>query len=81
MKCQFMGTRGNIETSTAAHQKHNSLKASYYHNQVIIDCGEDWQEQVADWQADAILVTHTHTDHAFGLKTGAPCPVYAIPEA
>jgi phosphoribosyl 1,2-cyclic phosphodiesterase len=25
----------------------------------------------------AIIVTHAHPDHAWGLKEGAPCPVYA----
>jgi phosphoribosyl 1,2-cyclic phosphodiesterase len=28
----------------------------------------------------AIILTHAHPDHAFGLKRGAPCPVYATPE-
>ncbi|MEW6020244.1 MAG: MBL fold metallo-hydrolase, partial [Pseudomonadota bacterium] len=27
-----------------------------------------------------ILVTHAHPDHAWGLKEGAPCPVYASAE-
>lgn len=25
----------------------------------------------------AIVITHAHPDHAWGLKEGAPCPVYA----
>lgn len=57
------------------------MKVAYYHNQVIIDCGEDWLNNVAQWDADAIFVTHAHPDHAFGLKEGAPCPVYATKES
>ncbi len=29
------------------------------------------------WDTEAIVVTHAHPDHAFGLKEGAPCPVFA----
>jgi len=53
------------------------MKVSYYDTEVIIDCGEDWSDQVADWEAEAIVVTHAHPDHAFGLREGAPCPVFA----
>jgi phosphoribosyl 1,2-cyclic phosphodiesterase len=52
------------------------MKISYYDTEVVIDCGEDWLGRVADWEVDAIVVTHAHPDHAFGLKDGAPCPVY-----
>ena len=81
MKLHFLGTRGNIETSTINHKRHSSLQVAYYHHNLIIDCGEDWLDKVADWDADAILVTHAHPDHAFGLKNGAPCPVYATSDA
>lgn len=29
----------------------------------------------------AIVITHAHPDHAFGLQDGAPCPVYATAES
>ena len=78
---EFLGTRGNIDTQTAKHKRHSSIKISYYHHEVIIDCGEDWARKVSNWNADAIIITHAHPDHAFGLKDGAPCPVYATEEA
>ena len=53
------------------------MKVSYYDASLIIDCGEDWLGEIGDWETDAIIVTHAHPDHAFGLKAGAPCPVYA----
>ena len=77
MKLDFLGTRGNIDISTEKHQRHSSLKVSYHQHAIIIDCGADWVNAVSEWTADAILVTHAHPDHAFGLKEGAPCPVYA----
>lgn len=81
MKLEFLGTRGNIDTQTAKHKHHSTIKVSYYHHEVIIDCGEDWAGKVSDWNADAIIITHAHPDHAFGLKDGAPCPVYATEKA
>lgn len=43
----------------------------------MIDCGEDWFNTFEKLQPHAIVITHAHPDHAFGLKAGAPCPVYA----
>jgi phosphoribosyl 1,2-cyclic phosphodiesterase len=77
MKLTFLGTRGYIDARTRRHRMHSSMKVSYYDTQVVIDCGEDWLGRVADWDVDAIVVTHAHPDHAFGLKKGAPCPVFA----
>lgn len=46
----------------------------------MIDCGADWLGQLSAISPDAIVITHAHTDHALGLKDGAPCPVYATAE-
>ncbi len=81
MKLTFMGTRGNIEARTPGHRMHSSMKVSYYDVEVIIDCGEDWLGRVDKWRADGIVVTHAHPDHAFGLRDGAPCPVFATEAA
>ena len=77
MKLTLLGTRGNIEARTRRHRMHSSLQVSYYGDKVILDCGQDWLGEISDWDPEAILVTHAHPDHAFGLKEGAPCPVYA----
>lgn len=77
MKIEFLGTRGYIDAQTRRHKRHSSTKISYYDHAVIIDCGKDWLDKVHDWNAEAIIVTHAHPDHAFGLKEGAPCPVFA----
>lgn len=43
----------------------------------MIDCGEGWEKKLKKIKPDAIVITHAHPDHAFGLSEGAPCPVYA----
>jgi phosphoribosyl 1,2-cyclic phosphodiesterase len=46
----------------------------------MIDCGADWLKAVKRVAPTAIVLTHAHADHAFGLAHGAPCPVYATEE-
>ena len=77
MKLTFLGTRGNIQTRSDRHLRHTSLLVSYRGKNVMIDAGEDWLEHVSDVSPDAIIITHSHPDHAWGLKQGAPCPVWA----
>jgi len=43
----------------------------------MIDCGLDWLGKLKRVNPGAIVLTHAHPDHAWGLKQGAPCPVYA----
>jgi phosphoribosyl 1,2-cyclic phosphodiesterase len=81
MKLEFLGTRGYIEPQTPRHFRHTTTKVSYLGRAVAIDCGEDWLGHLDTWEVEAILVTHAHPDHAWGLKEGAPCPVYATEES
>jgi len=46
----------------------------------MIDCGADWLKAFRKIAPTAIVLTHGHGDHAFGLAEGAPCPVYATQE-
>lgn len=46
----------------------------------MIDCGADWLARFKAVTPTAIVITHAHPDHAFGLARGAPCPVYATEE-
>ena len=80
MKLTFFGTRGEIETRTRRHRMHTALLVSYRGKKVMIDCGLDWLGEFERLHPDAIVLTHAHPDHAWGLRNGAPCPVYAAQE-
>ncbi|MEX0701465.1 MAG: MBL fold metallo-hydrolase [Planctomycetales bacterium] len=77
MKLAFLGTRGEIEARTRAHGMHTSLLVAYRGRRVMIDCGADWLGKIPSPAPHAIVVTHAHPDHAWGLQEGAPCPVHA----
>lgn len=77
MKLTFLGTRGYIDAQNDLHRRHTSLLVGYYRKRVMIDAGEDWRGRVPEINPDAIVITHAHPDHAWGLKDGAPCPVWA----
>src|SRR5205814_1933046 len=77
MKLTFLGTRGEIEARTRRHRMHTSLLVSHRGARVMIDCGLDWLGKLKRVSPSAIVLTHAHPDHGWGLKRGAPCPVYA----
>jgi ribonuclease BN (tRNA processing enzyme) len=80
MKIEFLGTRGEIESSTRRHKRHSSLMIHYLGRRVMIDCGKDWLGELDKIKPQAIVITHAHPDHVLGLEEGAPCPVYATVE-
>jgi ribonuclease BN (tRNA processing enzyme) len=81
MRLTFIGTRGYIEAKNRRHRRHSALLIEHHRRRLMIDCGEDWAGRLTRIAPHAILVTHAHPDHAFGLKAGSPCPVYATAEA
>jgi len=76
MTLTFLGTRGEIDARTRRHRMHTSLLVSYRRASVMIDCGLDWLGKLKRVDPSAIVLTHAHPDHAWGLKRGASCPVY-----
>lgn len=81
MKLTFLGTRGYIDPQSRRHRMHTSTMIEQRGGRVMIDCGESWLGRLDELNPDAVVITHPHPDHAFGLKKGSPCPVYAIAEA
>lgn len=81
MKITFLGTRGYIDSRTKRHFRHTSTLIEYYNKKIMIDCGIDWTEKVWKINPHAIVITHAHPDHAWGLKQGSPCTVYATQES
>jgi phosphoribosyl 1,2-cyclic phosphodiesterase len=80
MKLTFLGTRGEIDARTAAHQRHASITVGYRGRRIMIDAGRDWLGRMKRIHPQAIVLTHAHPDHAGGLTQGAPCTVFACPE-
>lgn len=81
MKIKFIGTRGYIDASTRRHRRHTMTMVIYKKQRLMIDCGQDWLGRFEKFKPDAIIITHAHPDHAWGLRDGAPCPVYATQES
>ena len=77
MLLTFIGTRGEIDARTRRHRMHTSLLVSYRGANVMIDAGLDWLGKLKRVAPHAIVLTHAHPDHAWGLKRGVPCPVCA----
>jgi phosphoribosyl 1,2-cyclic phosphodiesterase len=81
MKLRFAGTRGEIDQRTRSHHHHSALVVSYHRRRVMIDCGADWAGHIDRINPHAIVITHAHPDHAWGLQDGADCAVFATEEA
>jgi phosphoribosyl 1,2-cyclic phosphodiesterase len=77
MKLTFLGTRGEIEVRSRRHRRHSALLVCQDDARIMIDCGADWLNRLGAIAPTAIVLTHAHPDHAWGLAKGAPCPVYA----
>lgn len=77
MQLIFLGTRGEIDPKTKRHRMHTSLLLTHRGKKIMIDCGTSWLHRVGKIKPDHIVLTHAHPDHCWGLKKGAPCPVWA----
>lgn len=77
MKLKFLGTRANTEERSSIHHRHSSLLVTWLQTDVMIDCGEDWREELRKLEVDSIVLTHAHPDHAWGLRSGTSLPVFA----
>jgi phosphoribosyl 1,2-cyclic phosphodiesterase len=76
----FLGTRGEIDVRSRRHRRHSALLVHHATVRIMLDCGTDWLHLLDSIAPSAIVLTHAHPDHAWGLARGAPCPVYATAE-
>jgi phosphoribosyl 1,2-cyclic phosphodiesterase len=81
MKLTFHGTRGYIEARRRGHRRHTCTEVAYRGRSVLLDFGADWRGRAGAFDVSAVLLTHAHPDHAWGLWGGAPAPVYATAES
>ena len=81
VKLTFLGTRGEIDGRSRRHRRHTSTEVGYRGRRVMVDAGEDWRGSLAELRPGAVVVTHAHPDHAWGLEDGSPAPVWATAEA
>src|SRR5699024_5518609 len=76
---------GYIDVTACRHKRHTSTLITYKQTRLLIDCGLDWLTKInylkKKYKPSALFITHAHPDHAWGLKNGAPCPVYATKES
>lgn len=77
LKIKFLGTRAEIESKSKRHNQHASILITFAGVKIMIDCGRSWMSHIHKIKPDHIVLTHAHPDHAWGLKNGAPCPVWA----
>jgi len=66
----FLGTRGELAIRSRRHRRHSSLLIQYNDARIMIDCGADWLGRLSSVAPTAIVLTHAHPDHAWGLAKG-----------
>src|SRR5512143_2335746 len=77
MRLHFYGTKGYVEEESAEHGGHSAFTLTADGFRLLCDFGQNREGLLRRIRPDAILVSHAHPDHAWGLMEGTKLPVYA----
>jgi ribonuclease BN (tRNA processing enzyme) len=77
MRLHFYGTKGYVEEESEAHRGHSAFVLESEGFRLLCDFGQNREGMLAKIAPDAILVSHAHPDHSWGLKEGTDLPVHA----
>jgi ribonuclease BN (tRNA processing enzyme) len=77
MKITFFGTRGYVEESSPPHRYHSAFSIEEAGFTLLCDFGENQAGRLSEIRPDAIVISHAHPDHAWGLRDPSAIPVYA----
>ena len=77
MKLSFLGSRGYVEESSATHRGHSAFLVEEDGFRLLCDFGENHAGTLREVRPDAVVVSHAHPDHAWGLREGTAIPVFA----
>lgn len=80
MRLQFLGTKGYVEATSDSHRGHSAFTLEVGGFRLLCDFGENQKGRLGQIRPDAILVSHAHPDHAWGLVEGTDIPVHASEE-
>jgi len=79
VKLTFFGSRGYVEESSPTHTGHSAFVVEVAGFRLLCDYGENRRGLLPRIRPDAIVVSHAHPDHAWGLAEGTSAPVHASP--
>ena len=77
MRLSFYGTKGYVEESSEAHAGHSAFTVEAEGFRLLCDFGENRRGLLKEIRPDAVVVSHAHPDHAWGLEEGTAAPVLA----
>jgi ribonuclease BN (tRNA processing enzyme) len=79
VRLHFYGTKGYVEEESPAHRGHSAFVLEAAEFRLLCDFGQNREGMLSKIAPDAILVSHAHPDHSWGLKEGTDVPVHASP--
>ena len=77
MRLRFYGTKGYVEEESPEHRGHSAFTVEAAGFRLLCDFGENRRGMLRKIAPEAILVSHAHPDHSWGLEEGTDVPVYA----